>query len=143
MWYQGKSLTQTRTAHWPYTLGPLSATLEYWFVQGNGKSTRAERAAYIFPEGWTTTGGQSSEKSGQNGQSDACDGKNVFYDEMVPELMNPEATNKIEYWKQILSARQYTSARTVCIKDPNGQDTHRTAQIRTPHNETHLMYAPP
>lgn len=43
-----------------------------------------------------TTGGPSSAKAGQNGQSDAQNGKNVIYDEMVDELCDSEGSDRLE-----------------------------------------------
>lgn len=45
--------------------------------KGNGKTLRTERAQALFPPNWITIGGPGSAKAGQNGQSDATDGKNV------------------------------------------------------------------
>lgn len=38
--------------------------------------------------------------------------------------------------------REYTYNRTCAVKNPDGTETHRTMRLRTPHNETHLMYVP-
>ena len=97
---------------------------------------------YVFPEDWATMGGPGSAKSGQNGQSDSTDGKNVIYDEMVEELCDPDGSDRLEYWKQIVLKREYTYNRTVAVKNPDSSETLRTMRLRTPHNETHLMYVP-
>jgi hypothetical protein len=41
-------------------------------------------------------------KAGMNGQSDANNGKNVIYDEMLDELCDPEGSDRLEFWKQIV-----------------------------------------
>ena len=64
--------------------------------KGNGKTLRTERAEAVFPLNWVTTGGPSSAKAGQNGQSDAQNGKNVIYDEMVDELCDSEGSDRLE-----------------------------------------------
>lgn len=76
--------------------------------QGNGKSLRTERAQAVFPKNWVTMGGPGSAKSGMNGQSDANDGKNVVYDEMLDDLCDPEGSNRLEYWKQIVLVSAHT-----------------------------------
>lgn len=63
--------------------------------KGNGKTLRTERAEACFPLNWVTTGGPSSAKAGQNGQSDAQNGKNVIYDEMVDELCDAEGSDRL------------------------------------------------
>jgi hypothetical protein len=67
--------------------------------KGNGKTLRTERAEAVFPVNWVTTGGPSSARAGQNGQSDAQNGKNVIYDEMVDELCDFDGSDRLEYWK--------------------------------------------
>jgi len=52
---------------------------------------------YVFPEDWATMGGPGSAKSGQNGQSDSTDGKNVIYDEMVEELCDPDGSDRVRF----------------------------------------------
>ena len=115
-----------------------------WSVlwQGNGKTLRTERAQEVFPPNWITIGGPGSAKAGQNGQSDSTDGKNVIYDEMVEDLCDHDGTDRLEYWKQIVLKREYTYNRTVSVKTADGTETLRTMRLRTPHNETHLMYVP-
>ena len=37
--------------------------------------------------------------------------------------------------------REYTYARTVTMKNPDGSETMRTMKLKTPHDETHIVYA--
>ena len=73
-------------------------------TKGNGKSLRTERAMWVFPENWVTSGGSSSARAGMNGTSDSVNGKNVIYDEMIDELCDADGSDRLEYWKQIVCA---------------------------------------
>lgn len=76
--------------------------------KGNGKSLRTERAMAVFPKDWVVAGGPSSAKSGMNGQSDSTNGKNIIYDEMVDDLCDADGSDRLEYWKQIVSVAPLT-----------------------------------
>jgi hypothetical protein len=43
--------------------------------------------------------------------------------------------------RQIVLKREYTYARTVTMKNPDGSETMRTMKLKTPHDETHIVYA--
>jgi hypothetical protein len=66
--------------------------------QGNGKTLRTVRAMKAFPDNWSDAAGPSSSKAGMTGQSDASNGKNLFYDEIFSEITENEG-DRLEYWK--------------------------------------------
>ena len=94
--------------HFFEQFGDVTFLLLLCGYKGNGKTLRTERAQAVFPPNWVTMGGPASAKAGQNGQSDSTDGKNVIYDEMLEELCDPDGTDRLEYWKQIVLKREYT-----------------------------------
>jgi hypothetical protein len=51
-----------------------------------------------FPDNWSDAAGPSSSKAGMTGQSDASNGKNLFYDEIFSEITENEG-DRLEYWK--------------------------------------------
>jgi len=107
--------------------------------KGNGKSLRTERIAAVFPPNWVTMGGPASSKAGMNGDFGPTNGKNVIYDEMMAELCDSDGTDRLEYWKQISTKREYTYDRTMSVTAADGTESFRTVRLRTPHYETHCI----
>lgn len=109
--------------------------------KGNGKTLRTERAMKAFVKGWITMSGPSSAKAGMQGNSDSSNGSNCIYDEMIDDLTDGDGSNRTEYWKMILIKREYVYNKPVVVKGADGCEVHRTFKLKTPHQETHVVYA--
>jgi len=44
-------------------------------------------------------------------------------------------------WKMILLKREYVYNKPVVVKGADGREMHKTFKLRTPHQETHCVYA--
>lgn len=106
--------------------------------KGKGKSVRAERLARVMPEGWCSELAGRSAKAGMNGNMAPSNGRVVICDEMMKDLTSAEATESIEYFKQVLTKRFYTIERTVTSKSSVGTD-HTTVKIKTDHHEAYIV----
>jgi hypothetical protein len=107
--------------------------------RGKGKSLRAERLVRLLPENWASTDAAASSRAGMNGNSASNNGKWVVYDEMISDLTTDSPNERLEYWKQITTKREYSLERTRTIKKSDGSEAHVTVRIVTPHNECHCI----
>ena len=64
-------------------------------VRGNGKSLRAARLKHLFPQDWFPL---NLEDAGGNGRVIICD-------EMINELCDSSASDRLEYWKWVAKQR--------------------------------------
>jgi hypothetical protein len=70
------------------------------------------------------------------GNSDSNNGSNCIYDEMIDELTDADGGNRLEYWKQVLTKREYVYNKAVVVKGTDGREMHQTFKLKTPHHET-------
>jgi len=107
--------------------------------RGSGKSMTVERFGYILPEGAVQFNAASSEKAGMNGNSSPNNACLLIYDETPSDITSPHASNRGEFWKQILTRRKYELERTMARKSSGGSDVHVTVKIETSHEEVHAI----
>jgi hypothetical protein len=109
--------------------------------KGNGKSHRTERAMRMFSRGWFTDSGGGSSKAGMQGTSDANNGCVCVCDEMIPELVDPNQSDRIEWWKQMCTKRQFCYTKPLAHKNASGMEYLRTVKLVTPNYATYIMCA--
>ncbi len=119
-------------------------TPQTWMVvccskRGTGKSMTAERFGDYMPPKTVVWNAGSSEKAGMNGNNAPSNGAVVVYDEAPGDIVSPDPTNRGEFWKQILSRREYELERTVPRKTASGTEVHVTVKIVTSHKEVHQV----
>ena len=50
-----------------------------------------------------------------NGQSDSTNGRNNVYDEMIDDLCEADGSDRLEYWRQIVSAASPCTPSILCL----------------------------
>lgn len=104
--------------------------------KGTGKSSRTERLQDMMPKGMLKTAGTRSTMAGMNGGNDDCNGCTTLRQEMPQDLLNATpGSMPLEYWKTILTERQYSHSRSVPSKDGE----YNTVSLVTEHQEGHVV----